>query len=1140
MKGSKILAALVVLVMLFSTMVVLDNFIEEAGADYTPGTDTPGRDRWGNATTDLVYDTEYSDGTVKINTTKWTSNSTYYLYYPVYHDDAQGYADDFYWDGPFSISGYNVRVVATQANMSYIPGTPTFDDLDTGANPITFNRSGMWIFGPFGGTFNGSDLSSIRGYIWVNTSTEYVMDSVADFKYGIAGTKTFTVNIGEDDPGCMISIVGPDNITRYHKWRSTGISIPLKIATYFDLAGEYNISAYTDDPASEYDATRYYYPDENDHAYDLWYGSNLFGTFPTAPKIGPTQYNYDNMGQWDPPEKNATKIQFEVETGEPNVELTNTTVYWGFDTFIDLNVTNATGTGIIGQGVGTTTVKLKKGDTYLDDEVWINETGNGNYTIDIKRGAANWSSITNGTWRVVFSRDINNDTTEEWNSTAGKIYIKSATPPVRLVIANDGSGDSDDLKVDIPSTDPTAAGPAEVINISFTIYGRTLSGERAYYGDDAGEDYKNITISGDILYPIHRYSGALSGMLNWDGNGDWYAIVTPTKPGGTITIEIDWPGSENGSDSETIDIVNGTAITTSVDRFTVGEHLNLTVTIKDMFGDPLKKSKVYLFWKDGTAAVNDTTGDATAGNGLNGEYTFWIKPSEQGATAPKNITIAASESAVAAVWGYASVLMEKNHNMIVNCTPTTSYAGDATEYDIEITRVEGGNPDISGLNIVLVNETGAVVTDADDAWSDTSHYELTDEEIPLSGGTYYLFAYNATHDSRGQNATIIVTKYNVVSSPTVLAWLIDTSKNMTFQVTPSGNGTLTINNMSGAPNASSSGDTETVDIENGVGTLEEVNATTLGNITFDYTPEGGESRSAAGLVRVTTATATPDPATIYIGEDTEVTITVTHPATGAAIEDIRVGLDRNKNLSTTKLAKLPDDELTGSDGKAIFAIKAEASGNVTIFVKNVTDPDNPFVIKCRARKTMVIITDAAVNEGETFTVEAKSDGELITDVTVTMVFAGTTQTTTTGSIDFIAPSVSTNLNYRIEATAEGYSDDDANIMIVNVPALIITVSGSKDGDTYLSPVTVTVSDDSGNLITGATVAFGSQTDTTVNGQTSFEVTEEGSYAITATFTGFASASITISAKSAGIPGFELLTLIAAIGVALILLRRRRN
>ncbi|MCK5112653.1 MAG: hypothetical protein KAQ84_03845, partial [Thermoplasmatales archaeon] len=522
----------------------------------------------------------------------------------------------------------------------------------------------------------------------------------------------------------------------------------------------------------------------------------------------------------------------------------------------------------------------------------------------------------------------------------------------------------------------------------------------------------------------------------------------------------------------------------------------------------------------------------------NGEYTFWIKPSEQGTTAPKNITIAARW--YTGFWGYITVLMEKNHNMIVNCTPTSSYAGDATEYDIEITRVEGGNPDISGLNIVLVNETGAVVTDADDAWSDTSHYELTDEEIPLSGGTYYLFAYNATHDSRGQNATIIVTKYNVVSSPTVLAWLIDTSKNMTFQVTPSGNGTLTINNMSGAPNASSSGDAETVDIENGVGTLEEVNATTLGNITFDYTPEGGESRSAAGLVRVTTATATPDPATIYIGEDTEVTITVTHPATGAAIEDIRVGLDHDKNLSTTKLAKLPDDELTGSDGKAIFAIKAEASGNVTIYVKNVTDPDNPFAIKCRARKTMVIITDAAVNEGETFTVEAKSEGELITDVTVTMVFAGTTQTTTTGSIDFIAPSVSTNLNYRIEATAEGYSDDDTNIMIVNVPALIITVSGSKDGDTYLSPVTVTVSDDSGNLITGATVAFGSQTDTTVNGQTSFEVTEEGSYAITATFTGFASASITISAKSAGIPGFELLTLIAAIGVALILLRRRRN
>ena len=50
------------------------------------------------------------------------------------------------------------------------------------------------------------------------------------------------------------------------------------------------------------------------------------------------------------------------------------------------------------------------------------------------------------------------------------------------------------------------------------------------------------------------------------------------------------------------------------------------------------------------------------------------------------------------------------------------------------------------------------------------------------------------------------------------------------------------------------------------------------------------------------------------------------------------------------------------------------------------------------------------------------------------------------------------------------------------------------------------------------------------------------YQITATFTGYTNATpITIHiAQTPGIPGFELLTLVAAIGVAFLLLRRRQK
>jgi len=429
-------------------------------------------------------------------------------------------------------------------------------------------------------------------------------------------------------------------------------------------------------------------------------------------------------------------------------------------------------------------------------------------------------------------------------------------------------------------------------------------------------------------------------------------------------------------------------------------------------------------------------------------------------------------------------------------------------------------------------------------WSKPTAFDINDEEIPLSGGTYYLFAYNDTHDSRGNNATIIVTPYTVASSPSVLAWLVDTSTNMTFQVTPAGNGTLYVKNMSTLPNASSQGETETVDIENGVGTLDGVNATTLGNVTFDYQPEDGEQRPATGLVRVTTATATPNPATVYISEPTIVEITLTHPATGEPLKGVRVGLDHNVALNEslgTLMNKIPDDAFTDAAGKVYFSIETGGSGNITIYVENMTDPDNPFVIKSAARKTMKIYADPTVNEGDTFIVTAKSGGVVITDTTVTMEFAGTTLTTTDGTVEFIAPSVQDAVNYDVQATADGYTTDDTTIKVLNLRKLVIVITSTDVSGG--SAFDVTIADDAGNSVIGVTITVNQKTYTTgAQGTATITAPEkQGDYIITATFPGYTDADpYTITIKAGQIPGFELLTLIAAIGVAFILLRRRRN
>jgi hypothetical protein len=1115
MKGNKIIATLVVLAMLLSTLVVLNqlNVVNKASAQ-------PGVDEWGDASDELVYGTTYTSGQIKINTSEWATNDTYFLYYPNYWSISPGIAQNFSWDGPYLVGtdDYPVRVIATQAG---VVNSDTLDALNTGGNSISFLRAGMWIFSNDGG-------ASTAGYLWVNTSTAYSIGSIADVDFGSEVEVEISVTEDGNNVPSVIAVLDPDGNTVYQEYSQGTATLD---QDYFAYAGDYTVRAYRD--LDKY-AVNYYYNDEDGSAFDALYGSNYSGIFP-----GVTDYDYATVGPWDPPEKNATEATFTVNTAEPIIILTNTTIYWGFDTRIDVNVTDSEGVGLDFGSVYP--IMLKFGSTYVNFSDYITNLGEGDYSIIIPRFDAGngWADLStavdndnvNGTWRVVFGYDENVDDTYEWNNTA-TFVVKRSNPPVQLVLSN-----YQDKKIDyIPEYSSGYVAPT--IDINFAIYGTSITNDlgRAYYGDDAWEDWENITVEGDILYPIDGTTLTHSGT-----KGNWTATVTPTKPGGSIEIMIDWPGDDNGTASQTIEIINGTHVTPAVDTFTVGSDYNLTVTVTDMEGDPLKYAYVILMWEDEALLLNETEGDNSAGNGLNGAYTFWITADEQQDIAPQNITIGAQSYPGSTFWGYAKVVMDREHNMMVNITPTTAYAGDPVEYDITVSLVGGGDPDTDYLTVALFNETGVYVEGIDE-WYKDGDYDITDELIVLSGGTYYIAAMNDTSDSKGHNATLIVTNYTVVSSPSVLAWKIDTETNMTFQLTPAGNGVLMLYGMSGQAEASNPGDTYPVTIENGTGTIEGVNATNLGNVTYTFEPDGGGERNATGLLRVTTATATPSPATIYNGEPTTVTITVTHPATGAPLEDVNVRLEAwNASLSDTILAKIPDNESTDAAGRVQFSITADASGEVTIYIENETDPDNEFVITATARKPMNLVVNPSADEGKTFTVQAYSNNVLITDTTVTFTFDGQTWPTTTGEATLTAPTVSTSLTYPITATAEGYTTGAAAvIMILNIPKLIVVISGDvKAGQTF----TVTIADDTGKPIVGATVTFEGKTYTSDN-TGSAKITAPstpGSYPVTATFPGYESISDTVTVlEGGGIPGFELLTLIAAIGVAFLLLRRRRN
>jgi len=1116
--------------MLLSTLVVLNqlNIVNNASAQ-------PGVDEWGYATEEIVYGVSYAKNTIEINTTGWTTG-IHYLYYPSYNcsTGAGRPATSFSWDGPFENAEGQIYVDATDADD---------DLLYTYNQAITFNRSGMWILDD-DDSYDIDDPASFDGYIWVNSSMAYTISSVNDFAFGSTDDVTIEVKEGDVLANCRFALIDPEGTTILNS--ATGGETVDVDADEFMMAGDYTVRAYRD--IDEVLAAYYYSDEVGDAAYNESYGSGAY--FDAI-------YNYTTIGPWDPPEKMAEEKTFTVTTAKPTMVLTNTTLYWGYAANIDVNITAPDGTGIEAS-TDDLAIRAPDGTYYFESDFTyfdFVDNGLGNYTIVLQQwndtNDADWDMLDSGTFYIVFGYDAAGDTMEEWNSSVGsmnRFVVKTTLAPVQLKIVDDGDGDTN-KKVDIPMF--TDGNGIEGIEIIFNITGTSITndGGRLYYGDDTGEDWRNITVTGDLLWPVDENYNEFEDILWYEDADGWHLYVLPTKPGDSITIAVDWPGDDNGTDSEAIEIVNGSFVTTNFDTFAIGENVTLTVTAKDMDQEVLKYADVYLVWQADAPfgseddAFNSTTGDNSIGNGRNGEYTFLVDTDQMGTWAPRDLTVAINDDS-SGLTGYHNVVMERNHNMRVNITPVTGYAGDSVEYDIMVSLLGGGDPDEDGLSVMIYNVTGDEVTDpaiVSGIWPIDDDASITDHEIILAAGTYYLYAYNDTHDSQGYNATITISSYTVTSSPSVLAWLIDTATNITFQVTPATDGTLKLLNMT-STNGTWLDREVFVDIENGTGILDEINATTLGNVTYEFEPSiGGDYRHAEGLLRVTTATATPNPVTIYLGEPTIVTITITHPATGAPIEDVRVGLDHGMSLNESILAKLPSDIYTDAAGRVQFSISADASGDIIIYIENETDPDNEFVISAEARKPMTISLNPSVDEGKTFTVEAKTNGVLITGTTVTFTFDGQTWPTTTGVATLTAPTVSTSMAYSISATAEGFIPaTGAIVMILNIPKLIVAVSGEvKAGQTF----TLTIADDTGSAVIGATITFEGKTYTSGAGGvvTITAPSTEGSYPVTATFPGYDPISATVTvAKGAGVPGFEMLTLLAAIGVAFLLLRRRRN
>jgi hypothetical protein len=324
-------------------------------------------------------------------------------------------------------------------------------------------------------------------------------------------------------------------------------------------------------------------------------------------------------------------------------------------------------------------------------------------------------------------------------------------------------------------------------------------------------------------------------------------------------------------------------------------------------------------------------------------------------------------------------------------------------------------------------------------------------------------------------------------------------------------------------------------VTNGVKTIHNITALNLPagedreNITYYFKPKGTSYwAQATGMTPVKIANVAVTPTVVVLNEAADLTVTIT--GRGAGLNDVWVsigGAADEQNGTTT------------SDGTITFSVVPSKTGKITIAVENRTSDTTVQVTNWK----LYIDSPAQVNEDESFTITVKngtSSGSALANAYVTF-NKETKQTTADGKATFTATTVGANgAVMTIAATADGYKEASATIQINNVPKLIIAVSGEvKAGQTF----TLTIADDMGGPVIGATVTFEGKTYTTGAGGTITMTapTTEGSYPVSATFPGFTSVSGTVTiVKGGGIPGFELLTLVAAIGVAFLLLRRRRN
>ena len=659
-------------------------------------------------------------------------------------------------------------------------------------------------------------------------------------------------------------------------------------------------------------------------------------------------------------------------------------------------------------------------------------------------------------------------------------------------------------------------------------------------------------------------------------NGRYQVKIQP-KTAGTLTITAtnDTEGTSVSKDYAVTGLTGSVTTSEGDDlKLTVGTTETITATVTNG-----QFSEVHLTYYDTNWAnpnsINTTVGDGTAGDGLNGEFTF--VPDEDDLESVGYIVVAAK--AGTDIYMYDIIEIEPIYDLEIEMvkpvsTNQTLTVGLEQDFSVQLLGPDGSIVDEDSPNVIgkLTDEDH----DEDDPLQTITFTESGDEWeadniILWHPGTLIISGYNASSGMKHEgNVSIEVDHATISYSPGSATAGIGT-RNLTVTITgtdangdtlPDGTHVyLWCEDSEDTAIGGTAGNTDAVNLKTGDDDLildedgqaefilREVgdNKTSINVTLQDNNPSIGNT--TAGKFSIVYPNFALNPDTIYIGQSNDVEITATD-TNGDPIYGINLTF-----VSSVPgiLASQPDPVMTNADGIAELSISPQASGKLNVTIARDLDYEDgqlnwtnsvitDSIVTVTSIKAMKIsISKSPIYQGETLTVTVTSGGSALSGVDVE--FAETTaQTDSNGEATFTVPDPGVeSATYSITAEKAGYASADKSITVIKVYS--VQIVGPNTAPAPGEEFTVSIIAN-GQALAGATVEFNGNTYTSnARGELTLTAPDSaGSYTVSASYGNYEDGTLTITIEEGegGVPGFELLTLVAALGVAFILLRRRRQ